>query len=182
MQEWRRGWHRLNLSEGVAIRYTIQINFTDSTPTNNIAEYEGLLTGLRIAISLGIKWLLMKGDLDVVAKQTNKDYRATNENMAVYLLAYRWLESKFDRLEVQYILRKLNLDVDTLDSRVAEWQHLPGVVLVEVLTIPSILMSKSGPNPTLDPSSDEAVLSEFLGKSMLGDTARAAALVGNEEN
>ena len=55
MQEWRRGWHRLNLSEGVAIRYTIQINFTDSTPTNNIAEYEGLLTGLRIAISLGIK-------------------------------------------------------------------------------------------------------------------------------
>ena len=43
-------------------------------------------------------------------------------------------------------------------------------------------MSKSGANPTLDPSSDEAILSEFLGKSMLGDTARAVALVGNGEN
>ena len=51
-----------------------------------------------------------------------------------------------------------------------------------MLTKPSIPMSKSGPNPTLDPSSDEAILSEFLGKSMLGDTTRAAALVRNGEN
>jgi hypothetical protein len=43
-------------------------------------------------------------------------------------------------------------------------------------------MSKLDPNPTLDPSSDEAILSEILGKSMLGYTARAAALVGNGEN
>ena len=46
----------------------------------------------------------------------------------------------------------------------------------------SILILKLGPNPTLDPSSDEAILSEFLGKSMLGDSARAATLIGNREN
>jgi hypothetical protein len=34
----------------------------------------------------------------------------------------------------------------------------------------------------LDPSSDEAILSEFLRKSMLDDTAHATALVGNGEN
>ena len=51
-----------------------------------------------------------------------------------------------------------------------------------MLQKPSISTSKSGPNPMLDPSSDEAILSEFLGKSMLGDTARAVALVGNGEN
>ena len=28
------------------IRYAIQINFNNPVPTNNIAEYEGLLTGL----------------------------------------------------------------------------------------------------------------------------------------
>jgi len=43
-------------------------------------------------------------------------------------------------------------------------------------------MSKLVPNPMLDPSSDEAILSEFLGKSMLGDTARVVALVGNGDN
>ena len=37
--------------EGNAMRYTIQIDFNDPTPTNNIAEYEGLLTSLRIAVS-----------------------------------------------------------------------------------------------------------------------------------
>ena len=34
----------------------------------------------------------------------------------------------------------------------------------------------------LDPSSDEAILSEFLRKSTLGNTVRVAALVGNGEN
>jgi ribonuclease HI len=164
------------------MRYAIQIDFNDPTPTNNIAEYEGLLTGLRIAISLGVKQLLVKGDSDIVAKQTSKDYRATNENIATYLQAYKQLESKLDGLEVQYIPRKLNSDANMLASRGAEQQHLPGDVLVEVLTKPSIPMSKLGPNPTLDPSSDEAILSEFLGKSMLGNMARAATLVGKGEN
>jgi ribonuclease HI len=63
--------------EGDAMRYAIQIDFTNPTPTNNIIEYEGLLTGLRIAISLGIKRLLMKGDSEVVTKQISKDYQAT---------------------------------------------------------------------------------------------------------
>jgi ribonuclease HI len=71
--------------EGDAMRYTIQIHFTNPTQTNNIAEYEGLLTGLRIAISLGVRWLLVKGDSEVVAKQTSKGYQAMNENMAAYL-------------------------------------------------------------------------------------------------
>ena len=71
--------------EGDAMRYAIQIDFTNPTPTNNIAKYEGLLTGLRIAISLGIQRLLVKGDSEVVAQQTSKAYRAMNDNMASYL-------------------------------------------------------------------------------------------------
>ena len=92
------------------------------------------------------------------------------------------MESKFDGLEVQYIPRKLNSDADTLTSWAAERQHLLRDVLVKVLTKPSIPMSKLGPNSTLDPSRDEAILSKFLKKSMLGDTARVAAIVGNREN
>ena len=51
-----------------------------------------------------------------------------------------------------------------------------------MLKKPFIPILKSGPNPTLDPLSDEEILSEFLGKSTLGDPACAAALVGNGEN
>jgi ribonuclease HI len=60
--------------EGDALRYTIQINFTNLTLTNNIIEFEGLLTGLRIAISLGIQRLLVKGDSEVVTQQASKGY------------------------------------------------------------------------------------------------------------
>ena len=74
--------------EGDTLRYAIQIDFTNPTPTNNIAKYEGLLTSLRISISLGIRRLFVKGDSDVVAQQTSKGYRATNKNMASYLQAY----------------------------------------------------------------------------------------------
>jgi hypothetical protein len=92
------------------------------------------------------------------------------------------LELKFDGLEVQYISRKYNTDADSLANRAASRQHLPGDILVKVLKKLSILILKPGPNPMLDLSSDEAILSEFLGKSTLGDPAHAAALVGNTEN
>ena len=60
--------------DGDALRYAIQIDFTNPTLTNNIAEYEGLLTSLRIAIPLGIRNLLVKRDSDVVVQQTSKGY------------------------------------------------------------------------------------------------------------
>jgi len=105
--------------EDDAIRYAIQINFNNPVPTNNIIEYEGLLTGLRIAISLEVKRLLVKGDSHIVAQQISKEYRATNKSMVLYLQAYRRLETKFDGLEVIFIPRKLNTEADSLDSRAA---------------------------------------------------------------
>jgi hypothetical protein len=50
----------LVLPDGDAVGYAIRINFNNPVPTNNIVEYEGLLAGLRIAISLGIRRLLVR--------------------------------------------------------------------------------------------------------------------------
>jgi ribonuclease HI len=41
--------------------------------TNNEAEYEALIHGLRVAISLGIKRLLVYGDSTIVVNHVNKD-------------------------------------------------------------------------------------------------------------
>jgi ribonuclease HI len=43
----------------------IQLGFP---ATNNIAEYEGLVTGLRLAKDPGIRRLLIRGDSQLVAK------------------------------------------------------------------------------------------------------------------
>jgi hypothetical protein len=40
------------------LKYAIQLDFP---ATNNITEYEGLVTGLRLAKDLDIRWLLNRG-------------------------------------------------------------------------------------------------------------------------
>ena len=52
------------------LKYVLQILWP---ATNNEAEYEALLHGLRVAVSLGIKRLLVYGDSSVVINQVNKD-------------------------------------------------------------------------------------------------------------
>jgi ribonuclease HI len=48
---------------GDKLYYYVQLCFKPHDKvSNNIAEYEGLLTGLRAAIALGIKRLVIKGD------------------------------------------------------------------------------------------------------------------------
>jgi ribonuclease HI len=49
----------LIVPKGDILKYAIQLNFP---ATNNIAEYDGLVTGLRLAKELSIRWLLIRGD------------------------------------------------------------------------------------------------------------------------
>jgi ribonuclease HI len=59
---------------GKQLKYVLQIFWKVS---NNEAEYEALLHGLRLAASLGIKRLLVYGDSAVVINQVNKSWAAT---------------------------------------------------------------------------------------------------------
>jgi ribonuclease HI len=45
--------------KGDILKYVIQLKFP---ATNIIAEYEGLVTSLRLAKDLSIQWLLIRGD------------------------------------------------------------------------------------------------------------------------
>ena len=55
---------------GEQLKYVLQLLFKT---TNNAAEYEPLIHGLRIAASLGIKRLLTYSDSKVIIQQVNKD-------------------------------------------------------------------------------------------------------------
>jgi ribonuclease HI len=52
-------------SEGDILKYDIQLEFP---ATNNIAEYEGQVTGLRLAKDLSIRQLHIRDDSQLVAK------------------------------------------------------------------------------------------------------------------
>jgi ribonuclease HI len=60
-------------------------------------EYEGLLTGLRVANALGIKHLLVKGDSRLVVNLSNKSYTPKDEHMWLILKNIeRWKNASKD--------------------------------------------------------------------------------------
>ena len=78
--------------KGEQLKYIFQILFEVS---NNEAEYEALLHGLRLAISLGIKRLLVYGDSLLVVQQVNKEWDINKETMDTYVAEIWKLENKF---------------------------------------------------------------------------------------
>ena len=75
-------------SRGEQLKYVLQLLFK---ATNNVAEYEALIHGLRIAASLGIKRLLAYGDSKVITQQVNKDWECSQEKMDAYCTEIRRL-------------------------------------------------------------------------------------------
>ena len=66
---------------GVCMRYMVCLHFPSS---NNVAEYEVLINGLRIAIELGIRRLNIRGDSQLVVNQVMKESGYHDAKMAAY--------------------------------------------------------------------------------------------------
>jgi len=62
---------------GDHMRYMIRLHFPTS---NNMAEYEALLSGLCIAIELGVKCLDVRGDSQLVIDQVMKESSCHDPN------------------------------------------------------------------------------------------------------
>jgi ribonuclease HI len=81
---------------GEHLKYVVQMHFPKESSTNNTAEYEGLLAGLRIAEDLEIRKLIIRGDSQLVVRQVDKDYQSPM--MEPYVDEVRKLEECFDGL------------------------------------------------------------------------------------
>ena len=68
--------------EGAVIERAVSLGFNAS---NNEAEYEALLSGLRMAKDLGIVWMKAHCDSQLVANQLTGEYAARDERMAAYV-------------------------------------------------------------------------------------------------
>jgi ribonuclease HI len=120
---------------GEQLKYVLQILWEVS---NNEAEYETLLHGLRLAISLGIKRLLVYGDSLLVVQQVNKEWNCNKETMDAYVQEVRKLENKFSGLEVHHMLREHNVGADTLSKLGSTRAQVPPGVFAQELKQPSI--------------------------------------------
>jgi ribonuclease HI len=133
--------------KGEQLKYVLQIMWAVS---NNEAEYEALLHGLRLAISLGIKRLLVYGDSLLVVQQVNKEWDCNKETMDAYVQEVRKLENKFSGLEIHHVVREHNVGADTLSKLGSTCSQVPAGVFVQELRQPSI---KASPHTTTDAGS-----------------------------
>jgi ribonuclease HI len=117
------------------LKYILQIFWNIS---NKEAEYEALLHGLRLGISLGIKRLLVYSDSAVVINQVNKSRYCNKENMDAYFLEVRKLENKCYGLEFHHVVRNNNVAADVLSKLGSTHAQVPIGVFVHELHAPSI--------------------------------------------
>jgi hypothetical protein len=76
---------------GKHLRYVLRLHFLAS---NNVAEYEALVNGLRIAIELGVRRLDARGDSQLIIDQVMKNSHYHDPKMEAYCDEVRRLEDK----------------------------------------------------------------------------------------
>jgi ribonuclease HI len=76
--------------------------------SNNEAEYEALLHGMKMAKACGATRLKIFGDSNLVIQQVMNRCDATSDNMTAYRNLYYYLEGMFDGCEVSHISKASN--------------------------------------------------------------------------
>nr|AAL91598.1 Putative gag-pol precursor [Oryza sativa Japonica Group] len=112
----------LTSPSGDQFKHAIHLNFR---ATNNTAEYEGLLGGIRAAAALGVKRLIVKGDSELVTNQVHKYYKCSNHKLSKYLAKVRKLEKRFDGIEpsVKEVSGEVSPAAPDISSEATEAEH-----------------------------------------------------------
>ena len=99
------------------MRYILHLNFEGIT--NNIAEYEALLHGLRTTVTLRARRLVALGDSERVIGQVLKALACRDHKIEAYCT-----EAKFDGLKLRHIPRRGNEEADSL-ARIGSTRDMP---------------------------------------------------------
>ena len=82
--------------------------------SNNTAEYEAYLTGLAMALEMGVKHLKVLGDSNLVVCQTKGSFSLKEPNLAPYRVMAQKMEERFLTFEIKHAPRNENRFADVL--------------------------------------------------------------------
>ncbi|GKA77450.1 reverse transcriptase domain-containing protein, partial [Tanacetum coccineum] len=137
-EDQQGGYEGLMLIDPEGKEYTCALRFRFET-TNNEAEYEALLVGLRISQEMEITSLAIFVDSQLLVNQIKGTYEAKQPTIKEYLQKTKEALKGFDSYTIEHIRRNQNKKPDAL-SKLASmtFEHLTKEVLVEVLLKRSI--------------------------------------------
>ncbi|KAK1678802.1 hypothetical protein QYE76_039650 [Lolium multiflorum] len=125
----------LTSPKGDHLRYVLQVHFRAS---NNVAEYEALIHGLKVAKEIGALRIICYGDSDLVVQQCSGDWDAKDANMASYRFHVQKIAGFFEGCEFHHVPRAENEAADTLSKLGSSRQEIPPGIALAHLRVPSI--------------------------------------------
>ena len=120
--------------DGSRLRYAIRLHFSAS---NNAAEYEALINGLRITVELGATRLYVRDDSELVVDQVMKESSCKSPLMATYCQKVCKLKDKFQGIKLHHVPQNDNDAFDFLTKLAARRVLSPDGVFINDLHEPS---------------------------------------------
>ncbi|XP_074323611.1 uncharacterized protein LOC141660520 [Apium graveolens] len=121
---------------GFKIQQALKFRFS---ATNNVAEYEALIAGLKLASDLEAEVIDIFGDSQLVHKHISGEFKTHNEKMARYLARTQDLLSKFPSWKMSNVDREENQWADSLAKLASS--NLPtnlSPTYIDILETPSV--------------------------------------------
>jgi ribonuclease HI len=178
----------LTSPKGDKLQYVLQMHFRTS---NNVAEYEALVHGLKMAKQIGIRRILCFGDSDLVTHQVSGDWDARDSNMASYRFYVQQLSRFFEGCKFHHVPRANNDEADRLSKIGSTKKDIPAGVSLEIIRKPSIKPSPESPSifvpgdpapaqvPPPDPGAAVSGLKEAAGQPSAAGSTKDKGTAGS---
>ena len=122
--------------KGIRLEHSFRLGFKAS---NNEAEYEALITGLKTAFDLGARNVEVYSDSRLVVNQVQGNFKARDSRMKEYLKVTKQIMAKFSTTSVTQVARGKNRHADSLATlALAMTKDIPRQIKVELIGEPSI--------------------------------------------
>ncbi|XP_075075865.1 uncharacterized protein LOC107793672 [Nicotiana tabacum] len=102
--------------------------------TNNMAEYEACILGLRLAIDMGVQEILVLGDSDLLVHQIQGEWETQDLKLILYRQCLHDLCQQFRSVEFRHIPRIHNKIADAL-ATLASMLHHPDKAYIDPVHI-----------------------------------------------
>ncbi|MCO5586666.1 hypothetical protein L7F22_040608 [Adiantum nelumboides] len=104
----------------------------DGSTINNEAEYDVLISGLKICLAQKIRRLMVKGDALLILEQILGIWACKNERLRTKVTSIHKLFSQFEEVQFYHIPRKENEDADLLAQQAVSNQDKAHVVIAAI--------------------------------------------------
>jgi hypothetical protein len=146
--------------------------------SNNEAEYEALLHGMKMAKACGATRLKIFEDSNLVVQQVMNRCDAISDNMTAYRNLYYYLEGTFNGRKAWHIGRASNEEADNLANIGSQCLPIPPGVFWEEIIERSIKNNKTS---TTEEQGQHPITGSGDGKPGIGSTAEPEEVMMIEE-